>query len=136
MSSLNPQLMSLPEHGTAGEEPGAHLQAESESLMCLQVNTAAMRVACSIHGLRPPVKGVPKTVAVLVPGTGELALAGEGALLQIFDPSRNRHIDKVQVRCSSNSSLHPPCMRALSGLAHDTFREVSNILRQGAVKAV
>ncbi|CAL5220765.1 g2829 [Coccomyxa viridis] len=61
------------------------------------VNTAAMRVACSIHGLRPPVKGVPKTVAVLVPGTGELALAGEGALLQIFDPSRNRHIDKVQV---------------------------------------
>ena len=56
-----------------------------------------MRVACSIHGLRPPVKGVPKTVAALVPGTGELALAGEGALLQIFDASRNRHVDKVQV---------------------------------------
>ncbi len=64
---------------------------------CLQVNIAAMRVACSIHGLRPPVQGVPWTVAALIPGTRELALAGEGALLQLFDPARNRHIDKVQV---------------------------------------
>ena len=69
----------------------------------MQVNIAAMRVACSIHGLRPPVKGIPKTVAVLVPGTGELAVAGEGALLQIFDASRNRHIDKVQVWCQVQS---------------------------------
>lgn len=66
-------------------------------LMCEQVNIAAMRVACSIHGLRPPVKGVPGTVTALVPGTGELALAGEGALLQVFDAGRNRHVDKVQV---------------------------------------
>jgi hypothetical protein len=64
---------------------------------CLQVNIAAMRVACSIHGLRPPVKGIHRTVAALIPGTKELALAGEGALLQIFDPTRNRHVDKVQV---------------------------------------
>ncbi len=78
----------------------------------MQVNIAAKRVACSIHGLRPPVKGIPKTVAVLVPGTGELALAGEGALLQIFDPSRNRHVDKVQVRCSSSSSLRPPLLQS------------------------
>lgn len=58
---------------------------------------AAMRVVCSIHGLRPAVKAVPRTVAALVPGTGQLALAGEGALLQIFDATRNRHVDKVQV---------------------------------------
>lgn len=69
----------------------------SELLRCKQVNVAAMRVVCSIHGLRPPVRGVPKTVAALVPGTGELALAREGALLQIFDASRDRHVDKVQV---------------------------------------
>ena len=70
----------------------------SELPKCKQVNIAAMRVACSIHGLRPPVRGTPKTLAALVPGTGELALSGEGAVLQIFDASRNRHIDKVQVQ--------------------------------------
>ena len=65
-----------------------------------------MRVACSIHGLRPPVKGIHRTVAALIPGTKELALAGEGALLQIFDPTRNRHVDKVQVGGVQSLSKH------------------------------
>ena len=77
-----------------------------DSAACLQVNIAAMRVACSIHGLRPPVKGVPRTVAALIPGTRELALAGEGALLQVFDPTRNRHVDKVQVGDVQSLSKH------------------------------
>ena len=79
-----------------------------------------MRVACSIHGLRPAVKGIPKTVAALVPGTGELALAGEGALLQIFHAIRNRHVDKVQVRHSPQvSSLSTTVSRQALHLYRD-----------------
>lgn len=63
-----------------------------------QVNVAAMRVLCSVHGLRPPVKGAHPTAAALVPGSGELALAGPGALLQFFDVVQDRHIDRVQVK--------------------------------------
>ncbi len=58
---------------------------------------AAMRVLCSVHGLRPPVRGAAGTVAALVPGSGELALAGPGALLQFFDAVQDRHIDRIQV---------------------------------------
>ena len=67
-----------------------------------QVNVAAMRVLCSVHGLRPRVAGTPSgTVAALVPGSGELALAGAGSVLQLFDAVRDRHIDRVQVRVST-----------------------------------
>lgn len=63
-----------------------------------QVNVAAMRVLCSVHGLRPRVAGTPSgTVAALVPGSGELALAGAGSVLQFFDTLRDCHIDRVQV---------------------------------------
>lgn len=63
-----------------------------------QVNVAAMRVLCSVHGLRPRVAGTPSgTVAALVPGSGELALAGAGSVLQFFDALRDRHVDRVQV---------------------------------------
>lgn len=71
----------------------------TDAACCRQVNVAAMRVLCSVHGLRPRVEGTPLgTVAALVPGSGELALAGAGSVLQLFDAVRDRHIDRVQVR--------------------------------------
>ena len=66
-------------------------------LQCLQVNVAMMRVLCSVHGLRPRVEGVSGTVAALVPGSGQLALAGPGSVVQLFDALRDRHVDRVQV---------------------------------------
>ncbi len=56
-----------------------------------------MRVLCSVHGLRPRVAGTPSgTVAALVPGSGELALAGAGSVLQFYDAARDCHIDRLQ----------------------------------------
>ena len=78
-----------------------------------QVNVATMRVLCSLHGLRPPVRGAPRTVAALVPGaggSGQLALAGPGSVVQLFDAARDRHVDRVQVGFLSTG--HPvldPC---------------------------
>ena len=66
-------------------------------LQCLQVNVATMRVLCSVHGLRPRVEGTRATVATLVPGSGQLALAGPGSVVQLFDTLRDRHVDRVQV---------------------------------------
>jgi hypothetical protein len=55
-----------------------------------------MRVLCSVHGLRPRVEGARRTVAALLP-SGQLALAGPGSVVQLFDAVRDRHVDKVQV---------------------------------------
>ena len=100
---MHPMLCALDE---VDKGIAARQNLSPNSAACLQVNIAAMRVACSIHGLRPPVKGVHRTVAALIPGTKELALAGEGALLQVFDPTRNRHVDKVQVGGVQSLSKH------------------------------
>ena len=68
---------------------------------------ACGQVELSIHGLRKeprPRKGqvehaVSGAAAALLPGGGELVVAGGSAMLQFYDAVHDRHLDKLQVRC-------------------------------------
>lgn len=62
-----------------------------------QVNMAAMRVECSLHGLRPPPAQHPQLVAAGIappaavaaqPGSGHLVVASPHAMLQFYDALR------------------------------------------------
>ncbi|CAL8472222.1 g11764 [Coccomyxa elongata] len=95
------------------------------------VNVAAMRVLCSVHGLRPRVAGTPSgTVAALVPGSGELALAGAGSVLQFFDTLRDRHIDRVQVG-HRNVASHAGTDGAAVGMEGAVQSHISHIAFSG-----
>eukprot|EP00887_Chlorella_sp_A99_P001575 scaffold8.g1575.t1 len=69
------------------------------------VNMAAMRVECSVHGLRRAVlvlatdEAAPPapTPAAFQPRTGLLAVAGSQAVLQFYDVARDAHVDKLQL---------------------------------------
>lgn len=86
--------------------------AQSDNTVRL-VNTAAMSVELSIHGLRPPPAAAALAAAgygcccsaaasspagvVLQPGSGHLVLPAEHANLQFFDVERDRHVARLQV---------------------------------------
>jgi hypothetical protein len=86
--------------------------AQSDNTVRL-VNTAAMAVEVSIHGLRPPPAAAALAAAgygaccsaassspagiVLQPGSGHLVLPAEHANLQFFDIARDRHVARLQV---------------------------------------
>jgi hypothetical protein len=107
ISAIQQLVIIIASHGWQGP---CHFLLATDAACGRQVNVAAMRVLCSVHGLRPRVEGTPLgTVAALVPGSGELALAGAGSVLQLFDAVRDRHIDRVQVR--GNADMWRLCGR-------------------------
>lgn len=66
------------------------------------INTAAMRVEATVHGLRPAPPLPPGRpaggCAALQPGSGYLVVPGPNALLQFYDAQRDRHAARLQVR--------------------------------------
>ncbi|KAL4433604.1 hypothetical protein ABPG75_000045 [Micractinium tetrahymenae] len=62
---------------------------------------ASMHVQCSIRGICsvPASAGgaAPSGCIALQPGTGHLALASAAATLQLYDPARNEHVDRLQL---------------------------------------
>ena len=75
-----------------------------------------LQLVFSIHGLRRhphklPSQAVEQSAAALLPGSGELVIAGDSAVLQFYDASRDRHIDQLQVMCPVLQS--EPCLPIL-----------------------
>lgn len=61
-----------------------------------------LQLAFSIHGLRRHPQKLPEQVieqsaAAMLPGGGELVIAGDSTIIQFYDASRHRHLDKLQV---------------------------------------
>ncbi|KAL4450611.1 hypothetical protein ABPG77_000967 [Micractinium sp. CCAP 211/92] len=65
------------------------------------VDLASMHVQCSIRGICSIASSLrsasPSACIALQPGTGHLALASAAATLQLYDPRRNKHIDRLQL---------------------------------------
>lgn len=64
-----------------------------------------LQLAFSIHGLRRhpqklPDQVVEQSAAAMLPGGGELVIAGDSTIIQFYDASRHRHLDKLQVLAS------------------------------------
>ncbi|KAF6265630.1 WD40-repeat-containing domain protein [Scenedesmus sp. NREL 46B-D3] len=97
---------------TSKADPAKFAVAQSDNTVRL-VNTAAMAVEASVHGLRPPPPAAALAAAgygtccsaassspagvVLQPGSGHLVLPAEHANLQFFDVARDRHVARLQV---------------------------------------
>jgi NET1-associated nuclear protein 1 (U3 small nucleolar RNA-associated protein 17) len=85
--------------GCAGDGARYALRQADNTLRL--VNAAAMRVECSVHGLRPPPRaaagggGAAPAPVAFQPGTGLLILAGPHATLQWYDVVRDAHADKL-----------------------------------------
>lgn len=61
-----------------------------------------MQLVFSIHGLRRhphklPDQSLQQSAVAMLPGGGELVIAGDSTILQFYDASKDRHIDKIQV---------------------------------------
>lgn len=61
-----------------------------------------MQLVFSIHGLRRhphklPDQSIQQSAVAMLPGGGELVIAGDSTILQFYDASKDRHIDKIQV---------------------------------------
>ncbi|KAF8061314.1 ycf24 [Scenedesmus sp. PABB004] len=105
---------------TAPPPPRSFCVAQSDNTLRV-VNTAAMAVELSIHGLRPPPPAAPLAAAgygaacaaaasspggvVLAPRSGQLVLPADHAMLQWFDPARGRHVARLQTEASTNYAL-------------------------------
>uniref|UniRef100_A0A383VBL7 WD repeat-containing protein 75 second beta-propeller domain-containing protein n=1 Tax=Tetradesmus obliquus TaxID=3088 RepID=A0A383VBL7_TETOB len=105
---------------TSRADPARFFVAQSDNTVRL-VNTAAMSVELSIHGLRPPPAAAALAAAgygcccsaaasspagvVLQPGSGHLVLPAEHANLQFFDVARDRHVARLQVSPRNPVSL-------------------------------
>ena len=64
--------------------------------------TPALQVELSVYGIRRQPRGlhdqtVPRSAAAMLPGGGELVIAGDNAVLQFYDAVKDRHLDKLQV---------------------------------------
>ncbi|GAB4821000.1 hypothetical protein N2152v2_008046 [Parachlorella kessleri] len=91
--------------GLAGcaDDPAKYAIRQADNTIRV-VNMAAMRVECSLHGLRPApaaaaaVPAVSATPALAVqPVSGHLVLAAPFAMLQFYDALRDAHVDRLQV---------------------------------------
>ncbi|KAK9812065.1 hypothetical protein WJX73_002618 [Symbiochloris irregularis] len=61
------------------------------------VNTATQSLETNIFGLQPPPRGLDHAAALLLPGSGELAIAVSNASMQLYDLQRDRHSALLQV---------------------------------------
>ena len=62
----------------------------------------SLQLIFSIHGLRRhphklPDQSIDQSAVAMLPGGGELVIAGDSTILQFYDASKDRHIDKIQV---------------------------------------
>jgi hypothetical protein len=62
-------------------------------------------VAFSIYGIRRhprrlPEQSVEHSAAAMLPGGGELVIAGDSDIIQIYDAMRDRHLEKLQASIS------------------------------------
>ena len=62
-----------------------------------------MQLVFSIHGLRRhphklPDQTIEQSATAMLPGGGELVIAGDSTILQFYDASKDRHVDKIQVQ--------------------------------------
>lgn len=85
------------------------------------VNVAAMKVECSVHGLRPlpstalAPEALPPPLAIQ-PGTGLAVVAGPHAMLQWYDLLRDAHVDKLQLSQRNFVSLTEADSVAMGGV--------------------
>ncbi|WIA14140.1 hypothetical protein OEZ85_002682 [Tetradesmus obliquus] len=139
---------------TSRADPARFFVAQSDNTVRL-VNTAAMSVELSIHGLRPPPAAAALAAAgygcccsaaasspagvVLQPGSGHLVLPAEHANLQFFDVARDRHVARLQVsprnprskpRSSSGSGKHGGNVSAATGKPLTKSGDASRRYRQ------